>query len=118
LAGVALVVSMLSVGEIGRYLPDLPFGEPDTPPVELGPQRAFSQELTVTVPAGADVAAIRTAFEQAYAARLAQDYPGAVINQNVGLTYVGDPPREIGSENGAVQYQATMQGYVQLPQGP
>ncbi len=118
LAGLALVISMLSVGGIGQYLPDLPFGEPDTPPVELGPQRAFSQELIVTVPAAADDAAIRTAFEQAYAARLAQDYPGAVINQNVGLTYVGDPPREIGPENGAVQYQATMQGYVQLPQGP
>jgi serine/threonine-protein kinase len=118
LVGVALVVSMLSLGGIGQYLPDLPLGEPDTPEVELGPQRAFSQELTVTVPAGADDATIRTAFGQAYEARLAQEHPGAVINQNVGLTYVGDPPQAIGQENGAVQYQATVQGFVQLPQGP
>jgi hypothetical protein len=109
---------MLSLGGIGQYLPDLPLGEPDTPEVELGPQRAFSQELTVTVPAGADDATIRTAFGQAYEARLAQEHPGAVINQNVGLTYVGDPPQAIGQENGAVQYQATVQGFVQLPQGP
>ncbi len=118
LVGVALVVLMLSLGGISQYLPDLPFGGSDTPPVELGSQGVFSQDLTVTVPADADDATIRAAFEQAYEARLAQNHPGAVINQNVGLTYVGDPPREIGQENGAVQYQATMQGFVQLPQGP
>lgn len=122
LVGSVIAVVLLAPERVEPYLSklpfDLPFVQVREPTIELGPQRALTLELTVTVSANPDPATLRAAFATAYAEQLAQDHPGAVINQNVGITYIGDPPQVIAQTNGESQYQAQVQAYVQLPQGP
>lgn len=100
---------------IDQYLLGVSSGE--SGPIQLAPPDELALELTITVPATADDNAIRAEFTRVYRERVEQDYPGAVINPNVPPAPIG-MWEDLGQTGDTAQYQATVQGLVQLPQGP
>jgi hypothetical protein len=92
-------------------------GPTQTTPIGLQPPRMLPLEVEATVPAGADEEAIRGALRDTYRAQVAADYPGAVINENASISSASSIA-QVGEGNESIRYRATMQGFVQLPQGP
>ncbi len=89
----------------------------EEPEPVLGAPQQFPLEVEALVPVGADEGTIREALRNAYQQRLESEYPGAAINPNISISVVGGVD-EVGQEGDQVRYRATMQGFVQLPQGP
>lgn len=83
---------------------------PTAQPVPTGP---VSFELEVTVSSGADAAAVRQAFLEAYAARAQAEYgPTARVNTNVPPGYIGGAPALVSDDGAQKTYTATVQGYL------
>lgn len=127
-----LLVLVIGGGGVGYYLfpsywpavqawfeaqvaPLLQPTEPTQP--ALAPASQVELEVEVQVPAGADDATILSALREQYRQEISQNYPGAVISPNIPITTIGSW-EQIGEENGQAIYQATMLGFVALPQGP
>jgi hypothetical protein len=93
------------------------FFSPQQEEPTLAPARPLPLEVEVLVPAGADDTAVLNALREAYRQEVQAQHPGAVISSNIPITTVGSW-QQVGQEGGQVRYQATIQGYVALPQGP
>jgi hypothetical protein len=99
----------------GGVLQQLTNQKPQQAEPQLSPARNMPLEVEAQVPAGADDAAIRAALQEAYREAVEAQYPGAVINPNIPITIVG-AVEQAGTSGGEVRYQATMQGFVAVPE--
>jgi len=102
------------------YLGPLLEGAPTAPTATMPTtpalaSRQVSYDLQVTVPEGADSAAIRAAFVAAFAAQAQAEFgPDTLINPNAPPTPIGTP-LELDRTAGQVTYSARVQGYVYVP---
>lgn len=124
---VLVLATLLLAAVAGLYIwqPDLLRPYLPAPVEQLLPQAdpapalntvRFSAELEIMVPAGADSAALREQFIDAYeqAAR-AQFGDVVIINRNAPPRYLGAEPVMVGAENGQERWRVTMEGFISAP---
>lgn len=95
---------------VAPYIPQLNLA---TPTVVTYRQISFtSTEAEIIVPAGGDVYEL---YRQEFIRQVQEQYPGAQINPNAPLSFVGGAEK-IGDEAGGTRYRAQMQGFISIPQ--
>ncbi len=93
----------------------LPTGAEAPAAPALQPQRELPLQVQSLVESGANEQAVLAALRAAYQAEVLRQYPGAQVNTNLPITRQGEI-QQVGQENGQTRYQATMSGFVELPE--